>query len=176
MKKLSIAIALSLLTASFAVAQDLPKPDPKSKELQWFVGSWQCTGKSWGMGKELPTKANVVVAWTLNGFWLQTKYVETKTEKNVYPIAATLLWSYDAGQKQFVSGSVDNTGGYSTEASDGWKGDTLTWSGAGHGMMPGNVRETFLKKSANELVHTGETETKGAWMKTDEERCKRARK
>ncbi len=171
MKTRTLAVVLSLITVA-AFGQS----NPKLKELQPFVGTFQCTGTGFAspMGPEHPTKATVRGTWIVGGAWLQIHYTEVKTAKNPHPFDVLESWGYDEQPKAFVSGSVDNTGGYSTSQSQGWDGDTFVFTGPMHGGgMTSNSRDTFTRVGKNEIDHEGEMEVNGTWNKTDKEVCKR---
>lgn len=98
-------------------------------------------------------------------------YAESKSAANPMPFHVAGYFGYDAEQKKLVLGGVDNTGGYSTESSDGWDGDTIVFTGPWHmGGMTMNSRDTF-RKTAKGLAHTGEVEQNGQWVKSVEETC-----
>lgn len=172
MKTRMLAVALCLITvAAFG------QTNPKLKELQIFVGTWHCTGTAFASpwGPEHPTTATVNGSWILGGAWLQIEYTEAKTAKNPHPYAVHDLMSYDQEPKAFVSGSVDDMGGYATAQSPGWQADKLIFSGPMHGGGATiKSRDIFTKVSANEVRHASEMEEKdGKWKKLDEETCKR---
>ena len=149
--------------------------NPKLKELNYFDGTWQCSGKAFAspMGPEHPTKATVTAAWIMGGTWLEAHYKEAKTAKNPTPFELRSFWGYDEEPKSLVGGTVDNMGGYST-ATAAWEGDKLTFTGPMHGGgMTAPSRDVFTRVSKTEFRHEGEMEVKGKWMKLDEETCKR---
>jgi len=171
MKTRMFAVVVCLATVA-AFGQS----NPKLKELQPFVGTWQCTGMTFAspMGPEHATKATVTGAWILNGSWVEIRYTEVKTAKNPHPYAVRMLLSYDEQPKAFVSGAVDNMTGYSTEQSPGWEGDKMTFSGAQHGGgATMNAHDIFTKVGKNEIRHESEMEMDGKWVKLDQESCKR---
>ena len=171
MKTRMLAIVVCLVTVA-AFGQS----NPKLKELQTFVGTWQCTGIAFAspMGPEHATKATVNGAWILNGSWVEVRYTETKTAKNPHPYAVRLLMSYDEQPKAFVSGAVDNMTGYSTAQSPGWMDDKMTFSGVQHGGgATMNVHDIFTRVGKNEVRHETEMEMDGKWVKLDQESCKR---
>jgi len=171
MKTRIVAVVICLVTVA-AFGQS----NPKLKDLETFVGTWQCTGTTFAspMGPEHPTAGTVNGAWVLDGTWVEVRYTETKTAKNPHPYAVRLFMGYDAQPKAFVSGAVDNMGGYSTEQSPGWQGDKMTFSGPSHGGgATTNVRDIFTKVGKTEVRHESEMEMKGKWVKLDQETCKR---
>jgi hypothetical protein len=175
--KVRLLLVCLTLAATIAAAQEMPKPSPKLKELNYFAGTWSCKGETFDTDftKAHPTMATVKASWILSDFWLSLNYTEEKTAKNPMPYALRLFWGYNEGEKKLVSGSVDNQGSYSTESTDGWDGMKMTLTGATHGGgMTTKVHDYFEKKSANKLVHWSDYETKdGSWKKVDEETCTR---
>src|SRR4051794_12608777 len=171
MKTRMLAVVLCLITVA-AFGQS----NPKLKEVQVVLGSWQCTGMTFASpyGPEHPTKATVHGTWILGGAWLQINYTEMKTAKNPHPYAVQAVWSYDEEPKAFVAGSTDNTGGYSTQKSPGLEGDKLVFTGPMHGGgMTMNSRDIFTRVGKNEIRHESEMEEKGVWKPLDKETCKR---
>jgi hypothetical protein len=174
MKTRLLAVAVCLTVSLTSVAA-FGQSNPKLKELQAFVGDWQCTGVAFAspMGPEHATKATVNGAWILNGSWVEVRYTETKTAKNPHPYAVRMLLSYDEQPKAFVSGAVDNMTGYSTSQSPGWMDDKMTFTGAQHGGgSTMNVHDIFTRVGKNEVRHESEMEMDGKWVKLDQETCK----
>lgn len=171
MKTRMLAVVVCLVTmAAFG------QSNPKLKELQTFVGTWQCTGVTFAspMSPEHPTKGNVIGSWILNGSWVEVRYTETKTAKNPHPYAVRMLLSYDEQPKAFVSGAVDNMSGYSIEQAPAWESDKMTFEGAMHsGGATMKSRDIFTKVGKNEVRHESEMEMDGKWVKLDKESCKR---
>ncbi len=151
-----------------------PMPNPALGQLKFFVGNWQCAGTGYVEGKAHPTSAKVAMGWDLNGFFLNLRYEEQKTEVNPMPVAAVEHWGYSDELKRLVAGQVDSMGGYGTQATAGWEGDRMVWIGDAHVMgtkMPS--RDTFVRRGDNEVTHLGEMQQNGAWSKQDEETCYR---
>jgi len=173
-KTLALVLPLLLLAGS-AAAMD---PNPELKKLQIFAANYNCTGIAYAspMAPEHPTKATVTGEWTLGGIWVRFSYIENKTDKNSMPVGVRGFFGYDPEIKKFVVGTVDNMGGYSTGASDGWNGDSLTFEGPWHmGTMTTTARDTFTKTSKG-LNHVGELMMDGTWVKYGQETCIRAAK
>ena len=83
------------------------------------------------------------------------------------------FFGYDAPAKKFIVRGFDNWGGYAHGESDGMSGDALTFTGPWKmTSMTVMSRDTF-KKSGRDLVHVGEVEMDGKWMKVSEETCTR---
>ena len=144
------------------------------KQLDPFVGSYTCKGTVYAgeWGPEHPISMSIDSTWSLGGMWLETKYKEMKTAKNPKPMTGEGLWGYDTELKKLVGGWVDSTGGYQTQQSDGWKGDTIVFVGPYHMGMTANGRDTFVKKG-NEMTHVFELEMKGTWKKVESDTCKK---
>ncbi len=148
-------------------------------QLDFFQGTWSCTGKTFAnpMGPEHPTTATVHGAKAVGDMWLHISYDENKTAANPTPYHVGVYMGYDSGGKKFVEGCVDNFGGYCTQSSSGWTGDTMVFEGTADGTGPTfNVRDTFVKKGVSELTHSGEMQGENKqWSKTDEESCHKAK-
>jgi hypothetical protein len=176
--KTTLLVLAAVLVATAAFADDAPAmmPNPMVRQLDSLAGMWRCSGTAYAtpMGPEHPTAAEVTMKWDLGGYWLPFNYAEKKTAMNANPFRVTGYFGYDPEIKKLVLGSVDNMGGYSTAASDGWNGDTIVFTGPWH-MGPTTVtgRDTFRKSGANGLVHTAELEQNGSMTKLGEETCTR---
>ena len=147
--------------------------------LDFFVGTWNCTGKAFAspMGPEHETAATVHATKSVGDRWIHINYDENKTKINATPYHVGVYMGYDAGAKKFVQGCVDNMGGYCTQNSPGWNGDAMVFEGTANAdgkQFP--ARDTFTKKGASELVHSAEMQGEDkAWMKMDEETCHKAK-
>jgi len=164
---------LVFLVAGAAWAQ---KPPAELKQLNSFAGKWSCKGTVYAgdWGPEHAIVFTIDSHWSLGGQWLSTNYDETKTAKSPHPLKGLGLWGYDTDLKKFVSGWVDNNGTYQTGQSDGWSGDTLTFTGPSHGGgMNGNARDIFTKKGAKQIDHLFELEMGGTWKKIESDSCKK---
>jgi len=162
--------------ASAPAAMPMPTPNPALDQLKFFAGNWQCAGTGYVEGKGHPTSATVNMGWDLNGFFMSLRYEEKKTGVNPMPVTAVEHWGYSDELKKLVAGHVDSLGGYGTEVTAGWEGNTLVWVGDDHMMgmrIPG--RDTFVKHGDNEVTHLGEIQQNGAWIKQDEESCYRVK-
>jgi Protein of unknown function (DUF1579) len=175
MKRIVLPIIALAFAASTVLAADAPPgPNPKLKELTYFVGTWQCNGTGFAfMGSpEHKTTATVEASWTLNDYWLMLHYRENKTVINAQPVDVRVYWGWDEQLKKFAAGGVDNMGSYFVQNSPGWDGNRLTFDGAMHGGgTTMKVRDVFTKVSSTKVQHMSEVEMGGKWTKLDEETC-----
>jgi hypothetical protein len=180
MKRLA-AIVTVLVTAGFAgslAAQtaSVPKPNAAMGQLEFFVGSWKCTGQAEAspFGPAHPTAAKVKIFVDLGGFWLNGRYDEEKTASNPMPVHFAWMWHYDEKDKVFDGRGFGPFGDFVRQESKGWVGDKLVFDGETRsGVQTFGARDTFTRKGENELVHLGEMQADGKWAKLDEETCKR---
>jgi hypothetical protein len=175
MRKLaSLVLVLFAATAALANSHTEMKPSDKLRDLDYFGGNWSCKGMAMAspMAPEHPTEGTVMAKWEGGNYWLGFTYAETKTAKNPMPFWVKGFFGWDLEQQKFVIGGVDNMGGYSTSASAGWVGDTITFEGPWHMMgMTVTGRDMFVKKSATSMTHSAWIDDKGTWTKLDEENC-----
>ncbi|HSE12141.1 MAG TPA: DUF1579 family protein [Rudaea sp.] len=167
----------ALVLAPALSAKDAPAPaaPPEVAQVAFFAGTWNCTGKTFAspMGPEHATAATVHGTMAVGGMWMNIAYDEKKTAANPTPYHAGIYMGFDAGAKKFVEGCFDNFGGYCTQSGSGWNGDTMTFEGTSNsGGKQFGARDTFTKKGANQVTHTGEMQGDDKqWIKTDEETC-----
>ena len=176
MKKFALGIVLVLAaTAAMANQHDEKKMAPDMlRQLDPLIGKWQCKGTAYQTPwfPEHPTAAEVSQEWILDGKWLAFTYAEKKTEQNPMPFTATGFFGYDPEMKMLMFTGVDSGGGYSSGMGKGWMGDVLMFEGPWHmGAMTTTARDTFTKKGANEIMHLGEVEWEGKWVKLGQETC-----
>jgi hypothetical protein len=170
-----VAFALVLLSSVNLFAMDM-KPDPMVRQLDYFAGSWTCTGVDFAseMGPEHKTQATVTAKWDMNGYWLNLRYSQMKTAGNPMPFTGNGFYGYDGSQKKLITVWADNAGGFSTETSSGWAGNRLEYTGPIHmGPMPATGRDTFVKMGPDKVMHTFDVEMKGTWKKLSEDTCTR---
>jgi len=173
MKKICLAV-VCLLIAAVSFAQEPPKPNPKLKQLQPFIGTFTCTGTAIdGPGApEHPTKGTVVGKWAENNYWVAATYKQVKTAKNPHPYAGQGFWGFDEETQKFVSGWVDNMGAYQIAESSGFEGDAITWNGPNHfGGKTYKSRDVFTK-TAKGIHHIFSMEMDGKWVQLADETCK----
>lgn len=157
-------------------AMAMPKPAPEMAQLKFFVGNWRCNGKAEASpfgpahGSKTTTRGKI----DLDGFWLTVSVDEQKSKESPMPIHGRFASTYDGAGKKFVGLWYDNFGAWELMTSPGFEGDTITFSG--DAMMGGQkipAKDAFTRKGDKEMVHTGEMEMQGKWMKLYEETCKR---
>jgi hypothetical protein len=69
---------------------------------------------------------------------------------------------------------VDNYGGWATQTSAGWAGDTIVMEGEGTmGGQTIGTRDTFVKKTADEMTHVSEVRVKDQWLTSSREICRK---
>lgn len=177
-------LIVTLLVATPLLAEDKPmsppKPAAEMSQLAYLAGTWNCSGKAFAspFGPEHASEGTAHVKASLNGFWYELRYDETKSSSNPMPYHIIQLIGYDPGQKLFLSHCFDMMGGSCSETSSGWKGDVLAFEGTDLVMgQKAGSRDSFTKVSATEMKHSGEVQgPDGAWAPTDAETCHRAEK
>jgi len=171
-----VILPLVVFITAAAIAAGNEKAPSKLRELDYLGGDWQCKGTAFAFGDQ-PKHAVVAIVkgtWILNGMWLDMHYNETKTTANPHPFDVRGFFGYDPEKKKLVLGSLENDGGYSTESSSGWEGDSIVFTGPNHmGGMTANGKDTWTKISKTKLTYSFEIEDKGAWTKLIEETCTR---
>ena len=181
----SLLFAAMCACALPSLAKEPVKPAPaappvpaEQAQLDYFNGEWRCTGTAFAgpMGPEHKTTATVHAARVVGGRWTHIAYDEDKTAANPTPYHAGLYLGYDAGKKSFVQHCHDSVGGHCTSTSQGWNGDVLVFEGANEGDGKSTPsRETFTRKGPDEVMHSGEMQVDGKWVKLDEETCKKGK-
>ena len=169
----ALAVILCLIALpSFAQTY----PSPKLHDLESFLGIWSCQGATFGNAPHA-TVADLDIKQELLGFWIRFEYAERRSAQNSAPYSEDGAWGYDAGTKVFMSGSLNNKGGFANGVSPGWQGSVLVFTEtthAGGGVLA--TRTTFARKSASEFVHTFEgQDPAGAWHKLSEQTCTKLR-
>lgn len=154
----------------------LPGPSIELKELDLFLGHWNCKGQvpASPMGPAHASETDVDITKALDGYWLTLDLREKRTAENPHPFAGLAHWGYDPGRKLFVERWVDSSGAYSEQTSAGWNGDTIVFVGdmlGGEAKIP--VRDNFVRKSKDELDHHGEAQFDGEWRTMVKDTCKR---
>ena len=177
MKRVALALVLTLISAAFTVAQQgPPKPAPEMSSLQYFAGTWSCSGDSPAgpVGAAPKTQSTLTHKRALDGFWYDGMMKEMKTASNPHPVNGMLHVGYDAGSKQYVQIWIDNFGSHAMQMSPGWEGDTITYTGEQDVMgEKATAKDTLTKKGANQFWHKFELTIKGEAHTIVEETCKK---
>lgn len=172
---LSGVVVLTLLVAVVpAQAQEVPKPAPEMAQIDFFLGTWTCQGKTQPspFGPAGDVKSTVQVTKDLGGFW-QSGTV-TAMMANMPPFEGRFHVTYDPGAKGFLMLWVDSMGGWSQARSSGWKGDTLVYEGDSHmGAQTMKSRDTFMRSGSGTMKHTWEANLEGKWTLLGEETCQK---
>jgi hypothetical protein len=123
------AVALALLAAPVAQAQEGPKPGPEHEVLKKMVGNWDLTMKFGGM----ETKGTVTYKMELGGLWL-TSNLESELFGTKFQGKG--LDTYDPARKKYVGVWVDSMASSPMllEGSFDKEKKTLTMTGSGPGM------------------------------------------
>ena len=171
------ATLLALLFQQAAPAGP-PKPAPEIEAAyKWMAGNWKCTGKAFmtPFAPEHATTTTFAVKADLDGFWYHAEFAEKKSKAVPNPPRATGFFGWDASKKKLVSYFVGNTGVAIAQFSDGWKDDSLVFSGPMEAMgQKMTLRDSVTKKGDKEMVHVVEVSGKpGEWTKVAEETCKK---
>jgi hypothetical protein len=172
MRRRILALTILTFTAAIALA-DHHQPASPLRQLDFMAGAWKCSGDVFAtpMGPGRKSVGTADIKWGHDGRWLSFTYAEKKTEVAPMPVTFSGFIGYDAEIKQYVLGGVDSFGGYSTAGSNGVSDDAIVFVGPWHmGTMTANGRDTFTK-SGRELVHSGEVEMDGKWVKYAQETC-----
>lgn len=175
---LAMLTMLVCISASLAVNDTLAQEDGAASQVGQFsflVGDWNCTGQVFAHGASLAhaTTARVHGEKAAGGHWVLFRYDEDKTAVNPRPFHIDQYFGYDSTLKKVVSVAVD-VGGYFSETSPGWSGNTITFDEIADDRIIGH--DTFTKNGQNEISHSGEDKNKqGEWIKTDAETCHRVR-
>ena len=167
------ALVLACLgTATPARSQDAapkhPRPAPEMSQLSPFVGTFACKGEAFAtpMSKQHEVERTITGRMDLDGFWLFMRFEDQATEVNPAPIRGNWQLTYDAKQRSFAAVWTDNLGRWFPQTSAGWSGDTIGFTGE----FPLNnqtaaVRDSFTRKSEQEMTMTVELRVDGAWMR-----------
>jgi hypothetical protein len=191
MRKRSVAVTMALLglalsasargaekLAATSAQADRPQtkisPAPELKQMDWFVATWKCTGKTFAspMEKENATESTLTIRSDLDGFWQSFTVDEAKTDENPAPVKVAGYGGYDSALKKFVRVGFNTRGRWSTWTSAGWKGDNLIFDGES-GAKDVQLRQTITRKADNEFTSIVETKAAGKWVKAAEVSCKK---
>ncbi|HYB54169.1 MAG TPA: DUF1579 family protein, partial [Thermoanaerobaculia bacterium] len=111
--KLAILLALGLVTAAAASAQEkkmeAPKPAPEVQKLAYFVGNWTTEGEMkpgpWGAGGKITGSEHCV--WMSGGFFVVCHSDGAGAMGNVYGLG---VMGYDAAAKGYTWNGFNSMG------------------------------------------------------------------
>jgi hypothetical protein len=164
-------LSFVILAASAAIAAESPL-----RQLDYFKGMWMCKGTAFAMegAPEHAVEGKLTNKWIMNGAWLEYRYDGMKIKADAKPMSAAGFMGWDAEKKNFAMGGVCSDSCYSTEASPGWDGSDMIFTGPNHmNGMTMTGRDEFHRISATELRYTYQIEMDGKWQKVMEETCKK---
>lgn len=154
----------------------VPKPAAEMSNLAFFEGSWSCSGEG-AMepgGPMMKMNSSVEARSGLGGFW-QVGTVKVPATGGMPAFEGMFHTTWDPAAKQYVMLWVDNMGGWSTSRAPGWVSDAFVYTGEGQmGDKKMATRDTFTRKADGSMVHLGEMQVEGKWVKAMEETCKKA--
>jgi hypothetical protein len=158
------------------MAGNAPQPHARMAELDFFVGTWQATGKfhQTPFGAEKPIEMTITGSREDRGFWTVIRTAELGTAHNPDPLSARYLWGFDAQAGDFVAEWFDGNGARATQRSAGWQGDRLVFEGTitmGGQTVP--LRDSFTRTGADHYHHIGETDLGQGWITVDDEEATR---
>jgi hypothetical protein len=129
------AFVVALVAAPVvSAAQPAPAPTmvpiakPDFSSMMFLTGTWNCSQML--RGKMRPDTGTTTIG--MNGMWMITQDAAPPFDQyRTVTVNTTTYMGYDPTIKQWVSVSVDDSGGYGIESSPGWQGNVSTWTGKG---------------------------------------------
>ncbi len=110
------------------------KPDFSS--MKFLAGTWNCINRS--ARRPGPYKTTVTYAMDSSGYWMTSHNVVHPASWIPHEFAGDGKMTYNASSKQWVEIDTDDRGGYAVQTSNGWHGNSMTWSDA-LASMSGNI-------------------------------------
>jgi hypothetical protein len=160
------------MTAAFTP----PPPAEQLHQLDFLLGTFDCDGRvlATPFSSEQPLKRTLDTRRDLDGHWLFMRIDEAATRERPHPTCGNWQITFDQRRDCFASVWTDNLGRWALQTSNGWTGDTLQFTGdalvAG---KPGAVRDTLVRRGADEMLFVVEFHVDGAWARFLESTCKR---
>jgi hypothetical protein len=155
----------------------VPKvPQEVTDMAKMVVGTWKCTGSSFGMdGTATPMTGTMKSKTDLDGFWLHDSF-EAKMGKAKFKFES--FSTYDAGSKKWRSVMVDNWGAQSIGTSDGMKDGKMdvNMDTMGGPMGPGMFRDHMDASDAKagvKMMGEASMDKGKTWNKVYEQTCKK---
>ena len=131
------------------------KPPAELEALDYFVGSWSCTGhvEAGPDGPARDTRGTMICRWELGKFHLGVADDDELTLAQPRRRQARAFWSYDASAKLYTCAAFYFGGGRFTGTSGGWRRDQLTFAGE---LTIGGERvamqQMFTSRNDSELI------------------------
>lgn len=165
---LSILLAGLIAQAGSSAAQTPAAPTPPAlvaEQLEFFNGTWNCTGTSDGTMTQKPE---------LGGWWYAVRFEQKKSKTSPQPYLSTSMLGYDTSRKLFTRTDFDNRGALVRITSKGWQGDSWVWEGTiTSPERSGEYRQTLSRVAGTKNEFTARSEMNGKVY--IEMTCKRAR-
>ncbi|WP_266171103.1 hypothetical protein [Dyella subtropica] len=161
---LLFAVALALGRASTAFAAE-PSAQP-IRAMDALIGHWQCDGVFPASGKTIASTMRFEA--DLGGNAVLKHHDDISPPASYHAVEA---WGYDAKAQRFNATILDSFGGARRFSSDGWNGDTLTWTSAPE-LQPAQ-RFVYVRKDASTLTVDWDIMREGHFVVGDTLICKR---
>ncbi|MBV8529832.1 MAG: hypothetical protein JO104_00825 [Candidatus Eremiobacteraeota bacterium] len=128
----SLAFVLALVASPVvSTAQPAPAPTmvpmnkPDFSSMMFLTGTWNCTQML--RGKTRPDSSTTKV--DDDGMWMVSEDTAPPFDQyRTFTIKSRSWTTYDPTIKQWVTVGIDDSGGYGTQTSPGWQGNTITWT------------------------------------------------
>ncbi|HZV77209.1 MAG TPA: hypothetical protein VFF63_05605 [Candidatus Babeliales bacterium] len=124
------------------------RPASGSAALQYYVGSWSCTGGPIG---QTPVKA--AVTYTLDDGVMREWVTISPQGKMKKPYVLSIATTYDAKNGRYVQDGVDSDAAWFVSFAKPWSGNTEQW--ADHTTSSGKLGHGQTVRSQNSFVYTG---------------------
>jgi hypothetical protein len=160
MKGIILHLIACFVVAGLAAAQEMPKPGPEHKAMDFFAGNWEFTAElkpgPMGPGGKVHTKDSC--AWFDGGFALVCR---GEGENPAGKTKSVAIMTYDTNKKAYTYTGVES--GMPVAFAVGQKtGDTWVYMGEDGGMKS---RVTIQQTSPTSYKFTFELSTDGSnWM------------
>ncbi len=130
--------------------------------LEFYVGSWGCTGHDLTKNVDIPL--HIEVHKVLGGSWLSVRVFRDGKQ------VSDEFKGYDADRKKYVHLFVDK-GGAGTLVSDGWTGDHMSFLEEASSSNP--ARTVFTKLGETSFSHKWEVDSGNGFKTVFEKICRK---